>query len=211
MAGNIKTFVCYTGIERVLFSFEIEWKIARDVIEKMVRASDSRSSPVYETNFYDSSWKLVFGYDSRTSEFKLKLELVKASIEEKNVWRQCDLAISSSNPRKNLKWINESNLELLSCSDHYLFQECYWQNDEITILVTVNLKVLKEEFTTTNKRTTPISYETIYNNLSQLLDCGILSDVTLKCHNESFVVHRNILCGRSEYFKGLFIEFAIYR
>lgn len=207
---------CKTDIKMDTTSFEIEWHVHKEVIQNIFHSKiASVRSNILHTEFANSSWCLEFRKNviKRQSRFEYYVGICLINVKKTqgiSVHFGYELKANKGEGKQvgehmwqddasdvNFAWIlSEADIEMGR----------FWHGDFLIIIGKVKLRSLRNEIITTPF--TPGCLEPaqrdLENRYKNLLDTGLLSDVTLLVADQKFKAHRCILANSCEYFRAMF-------
>lgn len=213
MAKFADELSCKTKLETETSSFKIIWHVHREVVNKLFQDKEykTQSAPL-ETSFCNSSWFLKLKLNKNTSN-DISLYLLKKKCSKK-VWVKFDYILKAKNNEKDKEsyddeWHNDYMDDVGRGYNTFLSKpECdadtYWHDNYLIIICKAQLKTIETQLATTSNLGMLETKKNLENDISNLLQTGLLSDVTFDVAGKRFKVHRNILSARCEYFKAMF-------
>lgn len=203
-------FVCKSDVKEDTASLEIEWHIHQTIVKNLFDSKITvAESDSFNTDFKGSKWYLQLKKSEKDFQ-KLSIYLCnKEETAKISVQFNFELKANIGDNKKctDKSWFDSS----LGVHNECLLSKAqadsgrFWHDDFLIVTAKVQLKALENQFITTNVSNTSAPAKIkLEDRYKQLLESGLLSDVTLHVGNREFKVHRNILANSCDYFNAMF-------
>lgn len=184
--------------------FVIEWKISKNVIDKLFdeKPGKLKSAP-YNCGFYDSAWYIELRRtDKAAVTLGCFLNMEKCSSTTANIFASGSISLKSKNkdfPNFEMKF-NGRNMYIGLGWDIWIhkdkiYEKQFWHDGYLKIESKIQVEV---------KETARVSNIRLEVKYPKLLETGAFSDVTFCVGGKKFRAHRNILSVSCEYFETMF-------